>query len=55
MNTEVELLDTGAPVFTPQPQPPGLGVLRTIILVLMILVGFAEALQAAGVALKILL
>lgn len=45
--------ETPAPAFTPQPPPPGLGVLRTIILVLMVLVGSAEALLAAGVALLV--
>lgn len=50
MNTETEL---SAPVFTPRQPPPGLGVLRTVILVLMVLVGLAEALLAAGAALHI--
>ncbi len=49
MNPETELRE--APVFTPQPPPPGLGVLRTILLVLMVLVGLAEALLALAAAL----
>ena len=52
MNTEVEVFEFEAPVFTPQPQPPGLGILRSIILVLMVMVGFAEALLIAGIALN---
>lgn len=51
MNPENELRDV--PVFTPQPLPPGLGVLRTILLVLMVLVGLGEALLAAAIALGI--
>lgn len=54
MNTETDLMETAAPVFTPQPPPPGLGVLRSIILALMVLVGSAELLLAAGVALRII-
>ncbi len=48
MNQETELQEV--PAFTPQPPPPGLGVVRTILLVLMVLVGFAEALLAAAAA-----
>lgn len=51
MNPENELRDI--PVFTPQPLPPGLGVPRMILLVLMVLVGLGEALLAAAAALGI--
>lgn len=53
MNTETDLIETAAPVFVPQPPPPGLGVLRGIILALMVLVGSGELLLAAGAALRI--
>ena len=51
MDPENELREV--PVFTPQPPPPGLGVLRTIILALMVLVGFGEAMLAAAALLGI--
>lgn len=53
MNTYDETPTISAPVFTPETPPPGLGVLRTIVLVLMVLVGSVEALLAAGIALHI--
>ena len=51
MNTYNEPQTPAAPAFTPQPAPPGLGVLRTIVLILMVIVGSAELLLIAGVAL----
>lgn len=51
MDPEIDFQE--APVFTPQLPPPGLGVLRTIVLVLMVLVGTAEALLAAAAALGV--
>lgn len=51
MDPEIDFLE--APVFIPQQQPPGLGVLRSIVLVLMVLVGTAEALLAAAAALGV--
>lgn len=51
MDSEIDFLE--APVFIPQQPPPGLGVLRSIVLVLMVLVGMAEALLAAAAALGV--
>lgn len=53
MDTEIEFLDSGAPVFTPQPLPSGLGFPRTVILVLMVLVALGEAVLMAGAALHV--
>ena len=49
MDPEIDFLK--APAFIPQPPPPGLGVLRSIVLALMVLVGMAEGLLAAAAAL----
>lgn len=40
---------SGAPAFVPQPPAPGLGVLRSIILALMIFVGTVDLLLFAGI------
>lgn len=47
------LQDSPAPPFTPQPPKPGLGVLRTILLALMVFVGTVELLLFGGLYLAL--